>query len=850
MKKSRSKSEKPKKGQAGTAARGNEFLTLLLVRSILVAAGVALFLPVVVNGSFYYFFMFLKSILFRVTAQVMLLLYVLLAALVPAYRPRFHLISYAVLAWFGVMFISSLPGISVDAWSSWWGDFRRMGGMVTQLHLLAYFFVLSQTLKRERDWLILFTASLFFGVLMGFSGMVEYLELDYLYRFPKESRIEGATGNATLFATSMLLSLFITLWFLSRKDKSATYTLMAKVWLLLLGLLDLFVIGWDLFTGAGMTSGLALFPVAVFALILHVASLCWFIMRSSVRAGQIFLVLLGAWSFFWMYQAQTRGALIGLVGSLLLLSGFYLWTGGSRKMKLLCAGLILLVLLMPAVILLNRQSSWVQSHPTLLRYTSITLADVSAADRVLIWNAGAHAILDRPLFGWGVENFKNALDFHFPGEVYRSLTGSQLWFDRAHNLLVDVGVTTGLIGLAIYLTLFGLIITFLMRLWFQTGNQANSLMIVALLLAYLFQGLFTFDTINADVIRYLVLAYIAYLYAAAKGQPGVNPARKPVRSGTPWQSWVSVGAAVIVLPAAFSYAVVRPFQSNRLLRQAQAQTKVLDPQTRAAKLVFNERIVNLFEQADSYQTTGCHDVHEAFANYAFDLAQAPSIPIDLKIRVVRMGVDFLKESTQLEPANVRYYLYTASLVNGTLDIVRQADPQLAKSLAETTLTMLQKAETLSPTRPQVYFERSQTLLFLGRTEERLAAVEKGAAVSPAIKEPHVDLVNLYIASGRYEDAAKEWQNIKARRFQLTREDYDRVISSYNAQKKFAPVVELYRELLAVTPEDAEILARLAFAYRDLGEMNLARQTAMKAAALSPKIASELQSLLNSLKQPE
>jgi tetratricopeptide (TPR) repeat protein len=123
-------------------------------------------------------------------------------------------------------------------------------------------------------------------------------------------------------------------------------------------------------------------------------------------------------------------------------------------------------------------------------------------------------------------------------------------------------------------------------------------------------------------------------------------------------------------------------------------------------------------------------------------------------------------------------------------------------------------------------------------------------MSPAIKEPHVDLVNLYIASGRYEDAAKEWQNIKARRFQLTREDYDRVISSYNAKKKFAPVVELYRELLAVTPEDAEILARLAFAYRDLGEMNLARQTAMKAAALSPKIASELQSLLNSLKQPE
>ena len=850
MKKARSRSEKPKKEQTATITRGDGLVALLLVRSIMVAACVALFLPLVVSNSFFYSFMFLKSILFRVAAEAMLLLYVLLAAAVPAYRPRLHLVTYAALAWFGVMFIGSLPGVSVDVWSSWWGDFRRMGGMVTQLHLLAYFFVLSQTLKRERDWLVLFTASLFSGTLMGFSGLIQYLGLNYLYRFPMESRIEGATGNATFFATSMLLSFFIALWFLGRKDKSASYALMAKIWLLLLSLLDLFVIGWDLITGAGITSGLALFPVAVFALILHVASLCWFIMRSSARAGQIFLILLAAWCLFWMYQTQTRGALVGLVGSLLLLFGFYLWTGGSIKMKLLFAGFILVVLLVPAVLLLNRHSPWVQSHPTLLRYTSITFTDITVGNRILVWKAGAHAILDRPLFGWGVENFKNALDFHFPGEIYRWLTGSELWFDRAHNLLVDVGVTTGLIGLATYLALHGLIIIFLIRLWFRTKSSVNSIMIVALLLAYLFQGLFTFDTINTEAIRYLVLAYVAYLYATAKCQPSINPVRKSVGPGTPWQDWVFVGAAVIVLPAAFSYAVVRPYQSNRLLQRAQAQTRVLDPQSRSTKLVFSEGILDLFEQADSYQTTGCHDVHEVFANYAFDLVHAPSVPIDLKVRMVRMGVDFLKESTQLEPANVRYYLYTASLVNGTLDVIRQADPQLAKSLAETTLTMLQKAQTLSPTRPQVYFETSQTLLFLGRTEERLATVEKGAAVSPAVKEPHLDLVNLYIASGRYEDAAKEWQNIKARRFRLTQDDYDRVISSYSAKKKFAPIVELYKEQLAETPADAEILARLAFAYRDLGEANLARQTAMKAAALSPKIASELQSLLNSLKQPE
>ena len=53
-----------------------------------------------------------KSILFRATVEGMLLLYVLLATLAPSYRPRLHLMSYALLAWFGAMLVSSLPGIS------------------------------------------------------------------------------------------------------------------------------------------------------------------------------------------------------------------------------------------------------------------------------------------------------------------------------------------------------------------------------------------------------------------------------------------------------------------------------------------------------------------------------------------------------------------------------------------------------------------------------------------------------------------------------------------------------------------------------------------------------------------
>jgi tetratricopeptide (TPR) repeat protein len=847
MKRAHSKSDKLKRPHSRVRAESGGRPTRLLGLSILAAAGFALFLPVVVNESFYYPFMFLKSILFRGAVQVMLLLYVILAAREPAYRPRLNLISCAVLAWFGILVLSSLPGISVDAWSSWWGDFRRMSGLIMQLHLLAYFFVLSQTIKRQRDWLILFTTSLFAGVLMGFSGMVEYLNLNYLYHFPGERRagVEGAAGNATFFATVMLLDFFLALWLLARKEQSATYALMARTWLVLLASLDLFAIGWNLFMQTDIISGLALPSVAVLALLLHAASLGWFLLRRKVRAGQIFVGLCGAWCLFWMYQTQTRGALVGLAGSLLLLSAIYLWAGTSRGWRLLCGGLILFVFLAPAVVLINRGSTWVRSHPTLLRYTMLSFHDYTTEERLMQWRAGAHAILDRPLLGWGPENFRNAFDLHFPGEMYHS-PSDEAWFDRAHNLVMDVGVTTGLVGLACYLALHGLIILFLWRHWARTKDFANSLMLAALLVAYFLQGLFTFDTINSDAIRLLILAYIACLYGETRTRAGGALAHIPARSAISWQGWVSVGAAVVILPVAWSYAVSQPFSLNRLVRRARVAEHVLDSQTRMPRLVFNDALMSLFERADSYRITGWNDLHEVLANYAFEAAQTPYIPASQKVRAIRMGADFLEESILNQPANARNYLYLASLVNGTSDLVAKTDPGLAKSLAENVLARLERAEALSK-RPQVYFERSNALLFLGRNDERIQEFAKGVALCPATKEPHLDLVTLYIAAGRDEAAAAEWKNIKALGFQLTAADYDRVIEAYGARKKFAPMIELCKEQLTQTKEDADILAHLAAIYREMGEIELARQTAAQAASLSPKIAGELQSFLDTLK---
>lgn len=747
----------------GRASRGAGIsLQVCLSRAILILSGFILFLPLVVSYDFYEPFVFLKSILFRIAVEAMVFLYVVLAALSPRHRPRLHRVTYAVLAYFLVMIVCSLPGVSVDSWSSWWGTFARMDGMFTQLHLLAYFFVLVQTLESEREWLILFTASLFSGLLLGLSGMFQYLGLPFLYRLILEDRIMGATGNANNFAFLMVLDFFIVLWFLSRRDRRETFAFAARIWVFLLVVLDLFLVAWEASAPAGgpgiLSEGLALIPVAAFALLLHALSLLWFFKRSSVHAGSAFLGILGIWYLFWAYQSRTRFAVVGLVGSLAILSLFYLFWGAGRRRKWIAAAAIAIVFLAPAAVFVHRDSSWVQSRPALVRLTTISFA--AAAPRVLAWKAGFLGILDRPFFGWGPENYKNAFDLHFPPALFTS-TASETWYDRAHNMIVEVGTTTGILGLAACSALFGLAFAALLRTWFRTNDATNSLLVAAPLLAYLIQNLFSFDTINTNGIVYLILAYVAWLCGDKRPSPepphGQHSEPPPLHG----KAWVTIGAAGLMIAGSCWYLVKVPCESNLLLTRAIASGRTRAPSGRQ-QAIFREEVVELYRRASEHQTTGRHEVREEFANYASRLAHSSDIPLRDSVRTIEQAANLLEESVRQEPANARHYLYAASLTNATLAALQKSDPALAHTMAEKTLVLLQRAEKLAPARPQVYIESSKILAWEGRTAEAIAALERAVSLSPWIKELHADLAKLYISAGRPEDAARERKEAEQR----------------------------------------------------------------------------------------
>lgn len=827
-----------------------------LPAAILVLGCVCLFLPLVTSYRFYYPFLFLKSILFRAAVQLMAVLYVILAVARPEYRPRLNRLTGALLAYFGIMLLSSLPGISVAPWSSWWGDFARMGGMFSQLHLLAYCLVLAQTIKRDRDWLILFTATLFFGVLMGFTGLIQYMELDFTNQSNPYERIRGATGNATWFACVMLLNFLLALWFLSRKDREEAYPLAAKTWLALLFLCDGLLIVmevWNSGTGPGvLIRGLSLPPLLLFAFGLHAISLVWFFLRKRILVGALVLILVGASDLYWLYVSQTRGAMLGLVGSLAALSVLYAVTGPRKPVRWAAAAVLIAVLSVSATVWIKRESAWVQGHPALARFARLSVQDLLSA-RFWAWKASARAMLERPVLGWGLENYSFGFDRNFPPQIIDTWE-SMPWFDRAHNIFLDIGTTTGFLGLAAFLVLYGLIFISLFRRWLRTKDAARSLLIAALLLAYVLQGLAIFDTINSDVILYLVLAYVLRLDQDGETRTGELPLKAPAPiSGR--GSLCIAGSAVLLLPA-FWFLVWTPFESNLLLNQAIAYSRENDIRSKTVKIRFGQPLLDMYRGASDYQTMGRYRVREEFADYVSELLVSKDAPEADKLAAAGQAIEMLQQSVEQEPRSARHRSYLASIVNRAVGLFRRSSPATAQSLLEKNLELLKTAQQLSPNRPQLYFEMAKTFGWMGRYAEQAAAIEKGLELSPplagaryfepVVKEPNLDLYLAYLASGNDAAAERQLAKIKSLSITLTRSDYERVTAIYAARKQYEPLIRIYRELLAGTPRDVQLLAQLAATYRDNGQPDLARQTALQAASIDPNSRAAADAFLKSL----
>src|SRR3989344_5423617 len=136
----------------------------------------------------------------------------------------------------------------------------------------------------------------------------------------------------------------------------------------------------------------------------------------------------------------------------------------------------------------------------------------STAARLIVWDSGIEAFKEKPLLGWGPENFRLAYEKYFDNRLYLDENIGEVWFDRGHNLVIDSLVSIGIVGVVFGVALFLYFIMVVIRAWRRglIGSfEANIL--GAFPLAHFLQLQTGFDTAGTYALVAVIFGYVLYL---------------------------------------------------------------------------------------------------------------------------------------------------------------------------------------------------------------------------------------------------------------------------------------------------------------------------------------------------
>jgi tetratricopeptide (TPR) repeat protein len=532
-------------------------------------------------------------------------------------------------------------------------------------------------------------------------------------------------------------------------------------------------------------------------------------------------IFYGASLIFFLYtmffnQEPTRGAIGALWGGLFVLGFsylvYFLFSLGKKSFKILAVSLVLLIILGSIGFL---QLSFVKEKIGEIWQSG------SMQSRLVVWKMGWESWQGRFWLGWGPENFNIPFAKYFNPEL--PLT-HDIWYDRVHNIILDTGVASGILGLITYLAIFAVAIWGLARTAAKVAEKRNIIFplgMISLLLVYLAQNIWVFDMVSSYMVFFLTLAFINYLAFPAKTEEEV-PERRP--------SYPLIGALLIIL-AVFSLYLgnIQPARASRYTVRGLSYPL--------------EYAIPAFEKALDASPMSKFEVPEQISTRVVNLASQQNQNTELLARGLGLAELELKNTISQNPLDFRLYLFLGKFYTSLYQLTRQEEN------IEKSLEWLEKAKELSPKNQQVYWSLAQVKLFQGEKEKGIEFLQKAIDLEPRVPQSHWYLASAYRIIGKYQSALEEVKKAEELGYDWKRRaaDLQEVIEIYkNTGVDNQTLISLYEIGVERAPENANFWGNLADLYAAQGEKEKAKQAAEKMLESRPDLSEQVQEFLKSL----
>jgi len=629
-----------------------------LINTIKIGLFTLLFTPFIKNTNYYFPFVGLKGLYFMAIVEVVFFVWLILAWHWKQYRPDLkNPVIAAILIFLAVIFTSAVFGTSFSA--SFWSKFERMSGVLMSCHLVAFAVVISSIFK-NRDWIQIFVASNVAALVIG---------IEALFDTSEAARGGGFIGNDSFWGIYILFNIFIAFYlFLSQKWREH------KILKIFGGSAFLALTICLLFEGTQFWASVV--NHANYSL--SAKELLWDIINNGARAAKISfaagMILLGI-----LWLATRRILAVKIIGLALIIS------------SILCGG---------AVVILSTQPGSVVYQIMERQFNEGTIRG-----RIVVWEIAWKGFLERPLLGWGPENFDLAFARYYNPCLGTEECASAIWYDRAHNIVFDILVTTGILGLVSYLTIFGTALFVLWKKYFANKiGFTEAGIFTSILVAYFLQNLTVFDMIVSYLMWFICLGFIASFYKSKTAEEKVWP--RPIKLK---------GTFVVIALAAFCFFnfIIGPYSADRDVALAAKK-----PFGSYARFDFYKKTFN-----DS--PLGQYQIRIFFAQKWLEFTESDFIK-QLNTEGIKGEFSILTE--ELEKSRQEISLdYKSRLILGQLYNRWSLFDKTKLALAQ---QVLKEAMALSPKNQQSYWYLAQTELYQKKLDDALALAQQAYDLYP------------------------------------------------------------------------------------------------------------------------
>ena len=639
---------------------------------------------------------------------------------------------------------------SEDIRFSIFGSPARAGGLLNLLFFFIFTVFLTLFIK-ENDWKKLFSLLFAVGVLASSLAIIQYFNiLKNIFMSYEGGAAPSFLGNSTFLAIYMLFLTFLSFTFLTQEKEKKKKVIYA-----------------------------VLFLIFAFTILI-----------TGSRATYLGL-LVGFFYFFFFYPKKFK------------------------TLKIAAASLLLFAVFI--VLLFNFFSQSAEKNNilkmTASRLSIKTIATDLMGTRFSAWKITVNAIKEKPLFGWGPENFYIGFEKYFDPTLPPSL--QRLWWDRPHNVFLEIFINSGVFALIFYIAFWLILLWQLQRFKRKQDDSKHAYLahgLQVMFIGYLVALFFNFDNFSTHLISFFFVGYSFYLISETEEKIIVCPPQNKIIQK---KSFFIILLLLVILFIWFWN--IKPLYLNEKIVYVQNLSEA--KQCKKALEIVND---SNWEKSGILKSYAILRYSDIIRNCVFGQPEK-------EIEYSQKALSLLKIASNIQPKFSRTWLFMGGFTN--VLAAREKNIENKNKLLLEAMGYLEKSLWLSPKRQEIFIEMEKNYIVAEDYQAMKKIAEDCIKIDPGVGECYWYLGIAEIFLGDQENGRKHIQESKEKNY--NNPAYLQLGVAYISQKNYKDAAEAYHMLTAIYPKNASYHAVMAFLSQKIGDYGRAGAEALEVFKLQP-----------------